>query len=669
MSWGGSPALQHVYNMNDNTKISDFLQEFVRDERATQEEVNELAESLKRQWLKKIGDFKRFTTEELKSLNMPAMMIKHLEEQEFVKSPEQKRQLMEHDNHDNGGPLYKKTKIFSVNGTITPSDYKKYFVVDQTEKNQPLVNHILNRQFVSFHAPRASGKSTRMMQLAMQLQSGIQTEEGVKKYKCIYVDFQKFFLEENDNQTEKFWYYFGNAFPEPNILPVQINSADTFLTAFKKDDKWWNLPVVLLLDEFDTLYAQNVMPARNACLQALRAIRSNQDEYIIDSIIIIGTFGVVMMNQENPNLSPFNITESLKGESLSYESVIQLFNQYVEARNIQLDRRIVDDIYHRTNGLVGNLGKPEMRESITLLQKKFLANAGPVTITNAKEIELSGLLAKEGALNVVDKNAFVMASPLLRSLIIKNTLNKWMSCPSTDIPLRQAPDYSLNILESLKTVIPLFNQQDMKNGALFSFKIAPGRVDKKLNMRVPQVSVYQQQLVGIFQNWLSTFSFEIIGQYHMKNTLGNGRYCDVVLTEPNYHMTAVLELLATSTESQLKNHYKCALEYADSLRICSTQNIYRNSNFQFLNIRDIWVIHFTCEDDATKAENCKWPTTEQNLNPETMVDPQWPTVENLNVVTIWHNLEFTEIRMSACWKDQKGGAWQELYNEKIFPKS
>ena len=74
-------------NYNDDTTISDFLQEFVWDERATQEQVNEIAEILKKNWLKKIGDFKRFTMEELQRLSLPVMLTKHLEDLKLIKSP------------------------------------------------------------------------------------------------------------------------------------------------------------------------------------------------------------------------------------------------------------------------------------------------------------------------------------------------------------------------------------------------------------------------------------------------------------------------------------------------------------------------------------------------------------------------------------------------------
>ena len=191
-------------------------------------------------------------------------------------------------------------------------------------------------------------------------------------------------------------------------------------------------------------------------------------------------------------------------------------------------------------------------------------------------------------------------------------------------------------------------------------------VSKSLNhflgslMNVPRESVYQQQLVGILQNWLYSFSYDIIGQYHTKELLGNSRYCDIVLTAPDTYSsepgpTAVLELLTTSTETDLKGHYKRALEYSESLQIRSAQ----------IYVRDIWVVYFTCEDNATRKENCKWPTQEQNLPSELGRDCQWPTVEHLNVVVFWHDLKFRTIRMSARWRNHRAEAWQEIYDEPV----
>jgi len=80
--------------------------------------------------------------------------------------------------------MYTKRKIFAVNGTIEPQDYGKYFVMDQEVENKLFVGHVLRGDFVSYHAPRASGKSTRMLQLGEQLQRGILNANRVERFKC-----------------------------------------------------------------------------------------------------------------------------------------------------------------------------------------------------------------------------------------------------------------------------------------------------------------------------------------------------------------------------------------------------------------------------------------------------------------------------------------------------
>ncbi|RGB40017.1 hypothetical protein C1646_688685 [Rhizophagus diaphanus] len=57
-------------------------------------------------------------------------------------------------------------------------------------------------------------------------------------------------------------------------------------------------------------------------------------------------------------------------------------------------------------------------------------------------------------------------------------------------------------------------------------------------------------------------------------------YTDIVIK--NLSQTIILELLATSTKSNLNEHFSRALKYADNL-----------------SASEIWIVHFTCEDSAT----------------------------------------------------------------------
>ncbi|CAG8776273.1 11617_t:CDS:2, partial [Cetraspora pellucida] len=104
-------------------------------------------------------------------------------------------------------------------------------------------------------------------------------------------------------------------------------------------------------------------------------------------------------------------------------------------------------------------------------------------------------------------------------------------------------------------------------------------------------SVYDVEFYRIISNWLGGFT--ITGQWHLK-----------------YRAT-------TATKQELKEHYERALLYDNKLLADET-----------------WVVHFTCEKNA-------------------ILDPCWPTKsqlqKGLRVVYIWHDLNFTKIRMIACW--------------------
>ncbi|CAG8666913.1 3980_t:CDS:1, partial [Paraglomus occultum] len=86
---------------------------------------------------------------------------------------------------------------------------------------------------------------------------------------------------------------------------------------------------------------------------------------------------------------------------------------------------------------------------------------------------------------------------------------------------------------------------------------------------------------------------------------------------------------------ELDEHYSRVLEYAGQLKN--------------LNIQDIWVIHFTCEDDA--VQNPHWQSDYQLR------------LQGLKVIMFYHNLNFTEVRVSTRWLDHLNGV-QTVINKK-----
>ncbi|CAG8711234.1 7360_t:CDS:1, partial [Funneliformis mosseae] len=83
-------------------------------------------------------------------------------------------------------------------------------------------------------------------------------------------------------------------------------------------------------------------------------------------------------------------------------------------------------------------------------------------------------------------------------------------------------------------------------------------------------------------------------------------------------------------------HFERTLKYAQSLK-------------QSLNIRDVWIVHFTCGDEP----NHHWPSKEQRD-------------KGLNAVIFWHNQDFTSVYMSARYNDEDG-QMVEVSKEYIVP--
>lgn len=159
------------------------------------------------------------------------------------------------------------------------------------------------------------------------------------------IDLQGVFL----SNEERFWSELNASFSRFH-LPNEFNSSRTFLKAFTGSHRWTG-PVVIFIDEFDVLLNPEAKGVLSSLLSTLRSARDNGD-YIIRSIISIGTFAITLLDQEAVNLSPFNSTENFSGTSLTKAQVQELFQEFANDRGISIDSKVIDDIYQLTNGYV-----------------------------------------------------------------------------------------------------------------------------------------------------------------------------------------------------------------------------------------------------------------------------------------------------------------------------
>ncbi|KAG0055760.1 hypothetical protein BGZ83_007485 [Gryganskiella cystojenkinii] len=524
------------------------------------------------------------------------------------------------------------------------------------------------------HSPqaRASGKSSRIVDAMETLKND---------YECIYVDLQAM----NISSENEFWLSLCGRFNSLGY-PLDFKDSNGFRTAFSSVNKTWRHLVILFFDEFDKLHQVAATEACSSILSAIRDIRNEpsrgmkEPKHVIHSVVSIGTYAILQLNQKNPALSPFNSSDNFQNTSLSLDQVRELYHEFAKDRQRTIEGRVIEDIFLQSNGhaglvnvcgvalearlawlpngqeanmnhwgsVVGNLlsemqGYGTFQRLVTDLTEKsdsqvlalafyrsrFLGNTSAMTVyvDGINERNLAAYLAALGVLLPAPGNNFKIASPLMDSLIRQTVIPKaYPDAPKTTSPKRS--DGSLDILEVVKTALHFFDKELIAQACRWSYKSSPVRVNNNRNQPVPRESVYDSEMTRIFMNWLSSGNaVRVAGQNHVDNL-----YCDIVLRTTDLRSVA-LGLLATETPQQVQRHIERTVNYKN--RIGANEG---------------WVIHFTRQDNYLQ-------------------NPQWPTDEilnsDINMIHIWHSETFAEVRLSTKCKN-RDGQMITLENERII---
>jgi hypothetical protein len=209
---------------------------------------------------------------------------------------------------------------------------------------------------------------------------------------------------------------------------------------------------------------------------------------------------------------------------------------------------------------------------------------------------------------------FKMSSPMIDALIRTSVIPSiYRLTPPSEVPtIKKDNNWSLNFLEILKEAVKIFDKELMIRAAECAFKFSRVKVDGAYSKKVPRESVYDSELMRILSNWLKQGQYNVTGQWH--HVIGKThKYSDINVT--GERSKCVLEPLATGHPDFVKEHIERTKQYKDNL-----------------GAEEAWVVHFTREDDY-------------------LADPMWQSeellIDDINVIHFWHNLEFTNVRMSA----------------------
>lgn len=264
----------------------------------------------------------------------------------------------------------------------------------------------------------------------------------------------------------------------------------------------------------------------------------------------------------------------------------------------------------------------DTRNAMNYLRSQVLSNSGPYYFKD-KDMHFLKFFINEGILRA-ENRGFVISSPILHSFILQYIMpNVFGYCPLKEPPLHD--DGSIDIFRLLKEAISILDRNYIKSTAISYNKVAQVTVETHSNVLVPHENLYQQELSIILTNWLEKWN--VISQNHgtIKDKKTSNLNYSLVITAPE-RPTAVIGIAATKTLKEMNEYFNQTLTYAHSLE-------------PEFNVRDIWVIHFTCQDLNDKCPH--WPTREQ-------------VAAGLNTIHIWHDLKFTKVKINARWKGING---------------
>ncbi|GBB87121.1 hypothetical protein RclHR1_13580001 [Rhizophagus clarus] len=133
----------------------------------------------------------------------------------------------------------------------------------------------------------------------------------------------------------------------PNIV-LLLEFADLFMA-----DKW-EKKVVLFVDEYDRLKSADD-GIKSSFMSTVRGIKTTKEDYeiMLSGPLIQSDLQHLIPEIKNLTTSSFNVGEPFYNSNLTREQVQNVFKEYMDYEIVEIDSKIIDDIYMRTNGHAG----------------------------------------------------------------------------------------------------------------------------------------------------------------------------------------------------------------------------------------------------------------------------------------------------------------------------
>jgi hypothetical protein len=232
-----------------------------------------------------------------------------------------------------------------------PVDEDIHFSVPRTDFVQQYLDQFIGNlkkggHYFTVWAPRQSGKTWLTQQVRKRIEAeypdqftvGMMSMQGTI---LLPDDPPEAFLNQVDYLMEEAFDIHSTSAP---------NSWNAFKYLFHKDNTCFKRPVILFIDEFDSLPPAVI----DRLVTLFRDIYLKRDRYLLHGLSLIGVRAVLGVDSQRG--SPFNVQRSLHVPNFTLDEVTDLFDQYQQESGQAVEPEVVRSVYESTNGQPGLVG-------------------------------------------------------------------------------------------------------------------------------------------------------------------------------------------------------------------------------------------------------------------------------------------------------------------------
>jgi hypothetical protein len=226
-----------------------------------------------------------------------------------------------------------------------PVDCQDHFCVPRQELITKGVEQLIGKpkkggHYFTIWAPRQTGKTWLMRQIEQTILQQYPEEFTVLNFSLGGLRGMNF---PEADFPEAFGRLINKSFPgQP-----EIKNWEDFSVLFSKPDGLWDRPLILLIDEVDTIPLSLI----DFMVAQFRELYLNRQNNWLHGLALIGVRAVLGLDSQRG--SPFNVQRSLRVPNLTSDEVKELYRQYQAESGQPIEATVVEQIYQVTQGQPG----------------------------------------------------------------------------------------------------------------------------------------------------------------------------------------------------------------------------------------------------------------------------------------------------------------------------